>query len=53
VCITIALATTFIADHYDGPTQLYVLLFGILLHFLSEKGRYREDIEFTARTVLK
>ncbi len=35
ICVTIALATTFIADHYGGPTLLYALLFGMTLHFLS------------------
>lgn len=53
VCITIALATTFIADHYGGPKLLYALLFGMSLHFLSEEGRCREGIEFAARTVLR
>lgn len=53
VCVTIALATTFIADHYGGPTLLYALLFGMSLHFLSEEGRCREGIEFAARTVLR
>ncbi|MDI5933980.1 YeiH family protein [Halomonas kalidii] len=53
VCVTIALATTFIADHYGGPTLLYALLFGMSLHFLSEEGRCREGIDFAARTVLR
>jgi uncharacterized membrane protein YadS len=53
VCVTIALATTFIADHYGGPTLLYALLFGMSLHFLSEEGRCREGIEFASRTVLR
>ncbi|MGM0693607.1 MAG: YeiH family protein [Pseudomonadota bacterium] len=53
VCVTIALATTFIADHYGGPTLLYALLFGMSLHFLSEEGRCREGIEFAARTILR
>ena len=53
VCVTIALATTFIADHYGGPTLLYALLFGMSLHFLSEESRCREGIEFAARTVLR
>ncbi|MEL7981412.1 putative sulfate exporter family transporter [Vreelandella titanicae] len=53
VCVTIALATTFIADHYGGPTLLYALLFGMSLHFLSEEGLCREGIEFAARTVLR
>ncbi|MCE9663697.1 YeiH family protein [Halomonas sp. M5N1S17] len=53
VCVTIALATTFIADHYGGPTLLYALLFGMSLHFLSEEDRCREGIEFASRTVLR
>lgn len=53
VCIIIALATTFIADHYGGPTLLYALLFGMALHFLSEEGRCVAGIEFTARIILR
>lgn len=53
VCVTIALATTFIADHYGGPTLLYALLFGMSLHFLSEESRCREGIDFAGRTVLR
>ncbi|RUR30403.1 YeiH family putative sulfate export transporter [Vreelandella andesensis] len=53
VCVTIALATTFIADHYGGPTLLYALLFGMSLHFLSEEGACKAGIEFAARTVLR
>ncbi|PMR67564.1 YeiH family protein [Halomonas heilongjiangensis] len=53
VCITIALATTFIADHYGGPTLLYALLFGMALHFLSEEGRCVAGIEFAARIILR
>lgn len=53
ICILIALATTFVADNYGGPTLLYALLFGMSLHFLSEEGRCRPGIEFAARTVLR
>ncbi len=53
ICITIALATTFIADHYGGPTLLYALLFGMTLHFLSEEGRCLEGVEFAAKRVLR
>lgn len=53
VCITIALATTFIADHYGGPTLLYALLFGMAFHFLSEEGRCVPGVEFAARTILR
>lgn len=53
ICITIALATTFIADHYGGPTLLYALLFGMTLHFLSEEGRCLAGVEFAAKKILR
>ncbi|MCB1882771.1 MAG: putative sulfate exporter family transporter [Geminicoccaceae bacterium] len=53
VCLTIALATTFVSDHYGGPTLLYALLFGIAFHFLSEEGRCVPGVDFAARTVLR
>lgn len=53
LCITIALASTFIADHYGGPTLLYALLFGMSLHFLSEDERCLAGIDFAARTILR
>lgn len=53
ICVTIALATTFIADHYGGPTLLYALLFGMTLHFLTEEGRCLAGVEFTSRTILR
>lgn len=53
ICITIALATTFIADHYGGPTLLYALLFGMTLHFLSEEGRCLAGVDFCSRTILR
>ncbi|WP_234250317.1 YeiH family protein [Billgrantia desiderata] len=53
ICITVALAATFIADHYGGPTLLYALLFGMALHFLSEEGRSVAGIEFAARPILR
>lgn len=53
ICITIALATTFIAEHYGGPTLLYALLFGMTLHFLSEEGRCLEGVNFAAKRVLR
>ncbi len=53
VCLLIALASTFIADHYGGPTLLYALLFGMAVHFLSEQPDCQPGIEFTARTVLR
>ena len=53
ICITIALATSFISDHYSGPKMLYALLFGMTLHFLTEEGRCLAGVEFSSRTILR
>jgi phosphate acetyltransferase len=53
VCLTIGLATTFLSDHYGGPTILYALLLGMAFHFLSQEGRCVAGVEFAARTVLR
>lgn len=53
VCIAIALVTTFIADHYGGPTLLYALLFGMGLSFLAEDKRCLPGVGFASRTVLR
>lgn len=52
-CAIIALAASFISDHYGGPVLLYALLFGMVLHFMSEEGPARPGIDFVARTVLR
>jgi uncharacterized integral membrane protein (TIGR00698 family) len=53
VCLTIGLATTFLSDHYGGPTILYALLLGMAFHFLSQEGRCVAGVEFAARTILR
>ena len=53
VCAVIALITTFIADHYGGPTLLYALLFGMAFSFLAEEKRCLAGIDFASRTVLR
>ncbi len=52
-CLALAMAATFISDHYGGPTLLFALLFGMALHFLSKEGKAVEGIAFSARTVLR
>jgi uncharacterized integral membrane protein (TIGR00698 family) len=53
VCVTIGLATTFLSDHYGGPTILYALLLGMAFHFLAQDGRCRPGVELAARTILR
>ncbi len=35
---TIALASTWLAQHYTAPVMLFALLFGMAFHFLHEAG---------------
>lgn len=52
-CVTVALAATFLAEHYGGPAILFALLLGMAFHFLSEQARTGPGIRFTASTVLR
>lgn len=50
---TIALASSWLAQHYGAPVMLFALLFGMAFHFLHEEGRCVAGIEFSSRTVLR
>lgn len=50
---TIALATTWLAQHYQSPVMLFALLFGMAFHFLYEEGRCVAGIEFSSKAVLR
>ncbi|MGH8675584.1 MAG: YeiH family protein [Burkholderiales bacterium] len=51
--LMIALAATFVSEHYGGPQFLYALFFGIAFNFLATDPKTRPGIEFAARTVLR
>ena len=53
VALTIALASSWLAQHYGAPVMLFGLLFGMAFHFLHEDGRCVAGIEFSSRTVLR
>ena len=53
VCVTIAFAATFLAEHYGGPQLLYALLLGLAFHFLHGNPQISAGVEFCARTVLR
>ncbi len=50
---TIALASTWLSQHYTAPVMLFALLFGMAFHFLHEEGRCVAGIEFSSRAVLR
>ena len=50
---TIALAATWLSQHYAAPVMLFALLFGMTFHFLHEEGRCIAGIEFSSKAVLR
>ena len=53
VCGVIALAATFVSEHYGGPQLLYALLMGLAFHFLSKNVQVGPGVGFCGRTVLR
>ena len=49
----VAIAAIYLSGHYGAPVMLFALLLGMALNFLSEDGRCRLGIEFTAKQVLR
>lgn len=53
LCGVIALAATFVAEHYGGPQLLYALLIGLAFHFLARDAQVRPGLDFCGRTLLR
>ncbi len=54
VAATIALAATFLSEHYTAPVMLFALLLGMAFNFLSEEGgRVSKGIQFSSKTLLR
>jgi uncharacterized integral membrane protein (TIGR00698 family) len=52
-CGIVALASTFLGEHYGGSAMLFALLLGMAVNFLSVDGPCIPGIEFAARTLLR
>lgn len=53
VCSVIALAATFLSEHYGGPQLLYALLIGLAFHFIHDHPQVKKGIDFCGRSVLR
>ena len=49
----VALAASWLSEHYHAPVMLFALLLGISVNFLSQDVRCRPGIDFAAKTVLR
>ena len=38
LCLMVAMAASFLSEHYGGPAILYGLLLGMALNYLSKEG---------------
>lgn len=51
---TIAVAATFLSEHYGGPVMLFALLLGMAFNFLSEEGnRTAPGIQYSSKGLLR
>ena len=53
LCAVIAVAATFVSEHYGGPQFLYALLIGIAFHFLSDNDKCIPGIETSAKKLVR
>lgn len=53
VALVLALAATFLSEHYAAPVMLFALLLGLGFNFLADNDKTRAGIEFSAKVVLR
>ena len=53
VAATVAVAASFMSEHYGASAMLFALLLGVALNFLSSEGRCVPGIDFAASIVLR
>lgn len=49
----VALAASWLAEHYATPVMLFALLLGIAVNFLSQDARCKPGLEFASRSILR
>jgi uncharacterized integral membrane protein (TIGR00698 family) len=50
---TVALASSFLAEHYGAPAMLFALLIGMAFNFMNDTPRMATGIAFCARDMLR
>jgi uncharacterized integral membrane protein (TIGR00698 family) len=53
IAVLIALAASWLADHYRAPVMLFALLIGMTMNFVGQDKRMRPGIDFAARPLLR
>jgi uncharacterized integral membrane protein (TIGR00698 family) len=53
VSVTVAVAATFLSEHYGAPVMLFALLLGMAFNFLAEERQCSVGVAFTSSAVLR
>jgi uncharacterized integral membrane protein (TIGR00698 family) len=53
IAVTVALAASFLGEHYGAPAMLFALLIGMAFNFLAMDARAEPGIQFASRTLLR
>jgi uncharacterized integral membrane protein (TIGR00698 family) len=53
IALLVAMAATWLGEHYGAPIMLFALLLGMALNFLSHIDQCRPGIDFASRGVLR
>jgi uncharacterized integral membrane protein (TIGR00698 family) len=53
IALLVALAASWLSDHYGAPVMLFALLLGMAVNFVSKDPRCRPGVDFSARTILR
>ncbi len=51
--VTIALAASFLSEHYGAPAMLFALLIGMAFNFLADDARAAPGVEVASRVLLR
>jgi uncharacterized integral membrane protein (TIGR00698 family) len=53
IAVIVAIAASFLSEHYHAPVMLFALLIGMSLHFLHDEQAARIGIEFASKHLLR
>jgi len=53
LCGTVAMAATFLTQHYTAPVMLFALLLGMAFNFVDPAGKFQPGVTFSSKTLLR
>lgn len=53
LCGTVAMAASFLTQHYGAPVMLFALLLGMAFNFVDPSGKFQPGVTFSSRTLLR